>query len=345
MLKLDCFLAGKGDSFLLTWNEEGPHRLLIDAGNQNTYRFLKSRVQDFGKDDTILVTHVDYDHVGGFFKWLSDKETTLNPATRVIMNTPQLVFAPSDSDLVGVDHGVKLEELLFSLGIQCLPLYLGQANENSINLNGLKVQILSPKKEVIDTMVSKWTANEIYQQYEQARNQVDNKVAARDELLIERNHILSNPPVPHNWKTDLLNASSIAFMLEYQDFRLLFLGDANPQLLCEELELKGHTKEEPLKIDLFKVSHHGSKHNTTQDLLERIKCSKYLISTDGSGPYYHPSRETLILISTYGRISNDHPITIYSNYPLPLDKLLTLEEQETLNLDFQVIQFLKFPEE
>jgi len=44
-------------------------------------------------------------------------------------------------------------------------------------------------------------------------------------------------------------------------------------------------------------------------------------------------------------ISNDHPITIYSNYPLPLDKLLTLEEQETLNLDFQVIQFLKFPEE
>jgi beta-lactamase superfamily II metal-dependent hydrolase len=345
MLKLNCFLAGKGDSFLLTWNEVCPHRLLIDAGNQNTYRFLKSMVQDFNKDDSILVTHVDYDHVGGFFKWLSDKETTFNPTSRVFMNTPQLIFAPSDSDLVGVDHGVKLEELLFSRGIKCLPLYLDQADDNTINMHGLKLQILSPKKEVIDKLISKWTANEIYQQYEQARNQIDNKVAARDELLIERNHILYNQPVPHNWETDLLNASSIAFIVEYQDYRLLFLADANPLLICEELERKGYTKEHPLEIDLFKVSHHGSKHNTTQDLLQRIKCSKYLISTDGSGPYYHPSRETLILISTYGRISNDYPITIYSNYPLPLDKLLTPEEQETLNLDFQVIQFLKFPEE
>ncbi|MDQ1165682.1 ComEC/Rec2 family competence protein [Flavobacterium sp. SORGH_AS_0622] len=345
MLKLDCFRAGKGDSFLLTWNGEGRHRLLIDAGNQNTYRFLKSIVQDFGKDDTILVTHVDYDHVGGFFKWLSDKETTLNPALRVFMNTPQLVFAPSDSDLVGVDHGVKLEELLFSRGIQCTPLYLDQYNDNSITMHGLKLQILSPKKEVIDRLISKWNANEIYQQYEQARNQVNNMVAVRDELLIERNHILSNQPVPHDWEIDLLNASSIAFILEYQDFRLLFLGDSNPQLICDELERKGHTKEYKLEIDLFKISHHGSKHNTTKDLLERIKCSKYLISTDGSGPYYHPSRETLILISTYGRISDDYPITIYSNYALPLDKLLTREEQETLNLDFQVIQFLNFPEE
>lgn len=345
MLRLDCFLAGKGDSFMLSWNEEDPHRLLIDTGNQNTYRFLKSRVQDFGKHDSILVTHVDYDHVGGFFKWLKDKETAFSPASKVFMNTPELILAPSDSDLVGVEHGVKLEELLRSRGIQCISLYLQENNDNLINIQGLSLHILSPKEEVIKGLIAKWTANEIYQQYVNSRNQVDNKVAARDERLIEREHILSNQPVPHNWETDLLNASSIAFILEYKDFRLLFLGDANPLLIIEELDRKGYTKEKQLEIDLFKVSHHGSKHNTTQDLLERIKCSKYLISTDGSGPYYHPSRETLILISTFGRISNDNPITIYSNYPLPLDKLLTAEEQNTLNLNFQVIQFLKFPEE
>lgn len=345
MLKLDCFQAGKGDSFLLSWDEEGPHRLLIDAGNKSTYRYIKANIQNFDKEDAIIVTHVDYDHVGGFFKWLSDKQHPFSASAIVYMNTPQLILAPSDSNLVGVEHGVKLEQLLLARGIKSLPIYINETNDDLIHIHGLNLLILSPRTEVIEKLVEKWTANEIYQEYENRRKQVDNKVATRDEPLMDIDKILSNQPLPHNWETDLLNATSVAFILEYQDNRLLFLGDANPKLICEELERRGHTKEKPLEVDLFKVSHHGSKHNTTQDLLERIKCSKYLISTDSSGPYYHPSRETLILISTFGRVSNEDLITIYSNYPLPLNKLLTLEEQETLNLNFQAIQNLKFPEE
>lgn len=345
MLKLDCFQAGKGDSFLLSWDEEGPHRLLIDAGNQNTYRFIKTKIQNFGKEDTIIVTHVDYDHVGGFFKWLSDEQYPFSPSAIVYMNTPQLILTPSDSNLVGVEHGVKLEQLLLERGISSLPIYINETNNDLIHIHGLNLRILSPSIEVIEKLLEKWTANEIYQEYENRRKQVDNKVATRDEPLIDIDKILSKQPLPHNWETDLLNATSVAFILEYQDNRLLFLGDANPTLICEELQRRGYTKDKPLEIDLFKVSHHGSKHNTTQDLLERIKCSKYLISTDSSGPYYHPSRETLILISTFGRISNEDQITIYSNYPLPLNKLLTLDEQKKLNLNFQVIQYLKFPEE
>lgn len=76
MLKLDLFQAGKGDSFMLTWNEAQTHRLLIDFGNQGTYRFIKSKVKDFGKGDSMLVTYVDYYHIAVFFKLLTDKQSS-----------------------------------------------------------------------------------------------------------------------------------------------------------------------------------------------------------------------------------------------------------------------------
>ena len=76
ILKLDFFQAEKGDSCMLTWKETQMHRLLIDFENQVTYRFIKSKVKDFGKGDSMLVTYVDYYHIAVFFKLLTDKQSS-----------------------------------------------------------------------------------------------------------------------------------------------------------------------------------------------------------------------------------------------------------------------------
>lgn len=343
MLKLDLFQAGKGDSFMFTWNEAQTHRLLIDFGNQGTYRFIKSKVKDFGKGDSVLVTHVDYDHIGGFFKWLSDKQSSLSSSASFYINTPQLVLCPPESDLVGIEHGVELEQFLISKKISCIPLYLGENNENQIIINGLALTILSPPEKVVKELIGQWTANEIYKKYQLSQKAENHKVATKSELLADINDILKNPPAPHKWEEDLLNSSSIAFILEYKESKLIFLGDANPVLICDELKRLGYRKDNRLEVDIIKISHHGSKRNTTPELLELLKCSNYLISTDSSGPYYHPSRETLILIHKYGRPSDQTPLVIYSNYPLKLDKLLSKDEQESLNFNFKPVSQLTFP--
>jgi beta-lactamase superfamily II metal-dependent hydrolase len=344
MLRIDCFKAGKGDCFLISWPQNAAHRLLIDFGIQGTYRFLAPRVKDFGVKDAVIVTHVDYDHIGGFFKWLSDQEQPFNSEVKVYMNTPNLILGPPESNLVGVEHGVDLEQMLYKLGVTVIPIFLEKNSTPIEDIYGLQLQVISPNKEVLSQLIKEWTASKVYQQYLLENKQNDNKVNTNVGDLRSIEDILTNPPRPHKWKDDLLNSSSISFIIHYKGNRLLFLGDANPSLVCIEFDRLGFNKNNRLPLDLIKISHHGSLHNTTQNMLERICCMQYLISTDSSGPYYHPSRETLILIATYGRPAPGHPIIIYSNYDLPLEKLLNDDELKSLNLQFKQIEFLDFPD-
>ena len=57
----------------------------------------------------------------------------------------------------------------------------------------------------------------------------------------------------------------------------------------------GYSKQNKLKVDIVKVSHHGSKDNTSNELLELIECNKFLISTDGK-QHGHPDKEALARI-------------------------------------------------
>ena len=49
-------------------------------------------------------------------------------------------------------------------------------------------------------------------------------------------------------------------------------------------------------LDLVKVSHHGSRHNTSPDLAKRISAKTYVLSTDGS-KHGHPNIEALLWIA------------------------------------------------
>jgi glyoxylase-like metal-dependent hydrolase (beta-lactamase superfamily II) len=63
------------------------------------------------------MTHVDYDHIGGLMKWLSDEQQPFNIETLLYINTPQLLITTDSTDQVAVEHGVdsksslKVEEL------------------------------------------------------------------------------------------------------------------------------------------------------------------------------------------------------------------------------------------
>ena len=77
------------------------------------------------------------------------------------------------------------------------------------------------------------------------------------------------------------NKSSIAFAWEYQNVpRMLFFGDAEAQLLAEQIKAKYQNR--PLLLDLIKVSHHGSYTNTSNALLGEID-AKYYVLSGGKG--------------------------------------------------------------
>lgn len=284
-----------------------------------------------------MITHVDYDHIGGIFKWLNDYRQPINRSVAFYMNTPQLLITPEQSDKVGIEHGINLEQLLKEKGITPRTLFLQQYEDNILHLNGLQLKILSPTKEVLKKLIEEWTAKDIYQNYLDKKLEDNDKVSAKGiSNYRSKDDILNNTPKPHQWDKDLLNSSSIAFVLSFKEANILFMGDSNPDLIADELYDQGYTPDNKLPLEMLKISHHSAKYNTTKQLLEIIDCSEYLLSTDSSGPYYHPSRETLILISEYGRPSRDKPIIIYSNYSLDVEKLLS--EEERFNIEFKEIE-------
>ena len=94
------------------------------------------------------------------------------------------------------------------------------------------------------------------------------------------------------------NGSSIAMLLETHGYRLLLTGDAQPDLLAESIrQLAEDRKELPLRIDAFKLAHHGSQGNITPELLDLIDCDLFLVSSNGDH-FQHPDHATIELIAS-----------------------------------------------
>lgn len=118
-----------------------------------------------------------------------------------------------------------------------------------------------------------------------------------DALLQESEHLDRTPT----------NGSSIAFILNIEKKKMLFLADAHPDLVLESLN--GYQPEGVVFFDVIKVAHHGSSANTSKALLEKIDAKKFIISTNGDKDG-HPDKTTIARI--VGRKSNFHRQLIFN---------------------------------
>ncbi|MBL0386380.1 MBL fold metallo-hydrolase [Tumebacillus sp. ITR2] len=93
--------------------------------------------------------------------------------------------------------------------------------------------------------------------------------------------------------TSATNGSSISFVMQYMDKRILFLGDSHPSVI--EQELRTLYGEGPIWFDAVKISHHGSSGNTSPALLQLIDSANFFVSTNGMR-FKHPELVTLARI-------------------------------------------------
>lgn len=140
------------------------------------------------------------------------------------------------------------------------------------------------------------------------KNEIDDvaNIIKKVEISSGKNDDTINKILKENKKYNdysLANRSSISFILEFNGYKLIFSGDTDTTTLINNISTEDN-------YDLLKVSHHGSKKNTSRDLLEKINCKNYLICTDGSGRSRHPNLETLLYISEH------EDSKIYTNYPI-----------------------------
>ena len=107
------------------------------------------------------------------------------------------------------------------------------------------------------------------------------------------------------------NGSSIAFLLEHQGISVLLGADAYAPVLVEALQAlsKHRGVQLPWQMDVFKLSHHGSRANITVDLFNAVQAQHYIVSTNGA-IFGHPDDEAIARVIVNGGKKRN----VYFNY-------------------------------
>ena len=112
-------------------------------------------------------------------------------------------------------------------------------------------------------------------------------------------HVL-NPAVEDISREE--NDDSIVILLDKGSFEALLTGDAGTAIVEELLpKIEAYTKDYVVNngLDVYKVSHHGSKYNTNFDIIRRLKPTSCVIPV-GKNNFGHPSKEVISYLKDSG---------------------------------------------
>ncbi|MED3575474.1 MBL fold metallo-hydrolase [Cytobacillus praedii] len=336
---IKVFPAANGDSFLIRIKDETSIKnIIIDGGKgelchqmlKNEFEQLEGQTQ---RINLLIVTHIDDDHIAGIIKLYKDKKINTSIIDKVWFNSGTLISSKLSEDEVSnrdipilsddpsrkmsVRQGETLEGILEETGAWHKELIsTGQLH----NFDEITLRILSPDIETLKELNKKWDSELKKLLMERLRKK---KMSSKTDYHKTINELCTED---FEEDTSLFNKSSIAFLLEDKNYRLLMLGDSHPSIIVNSLRNLGYSDENKLQVDILKISHHASKKNTSPDLLKIIDCEKFIVSSDGS-KHGLPNKQSLSrIVKSMGK-----PVTFYFNYS-SMKKIFSPEECKEHNI-------------
>lgn len=305
MFCLHMLPANHGDCL---WIEYGsgaaPHRVLIDGGPSGAWKYLGAKLDAVPRDkrhfELLVCTHVDADHITGVLKILKENEHGARyddvwfNGFKHISNSVD--FAPAQGEALSAILEARPWNKAFGGEVILLPGE-GPLMETTL-AGGMKLTIMSPTFTKLRKFVPKWRKECIKAGLDpdhpaKLEEAPPLSFATPEELDIEA-------AANADFKEDRAeaNGSSIAFLAEYNGKRVLFGADAHPSVLIEAIERMNPTGGR-LKVDAFKLPHHGSQNNVSRELIEKVDAPRYLVSTNGD-IFRHPDAEALARVVKFG---------------------------------------------
>lgn len=336
-VNIDILKANHGDSILISQIvKSGTVNILIDGGSPATFKYgprgrekghlckkleeLKARNEHI---DLAILTHIDDDHIGGMLKAFEVEDYLKGMVKRIWFNSSNLiteyfkhppiteneVVLDDGSALTGVGQGKALDAVLKEIGCERpLIVMAGQ----TLVLGAFTFKILSPTERNLKDLLCIWPSEEV-------GALTSNRKIDHSESF---ETILKNDVFKED--KSIANGSSIAFILEVENKKMLFLGDAFDKTIINSLKLLGYSESNKLSLNLVKISHHGSKHNTSSDFLKMIVSDNYVISTNGD-KHGLPDKKAIARI-----IKSNSSGVISFNYANILDSLTSNETDDSI---------------
>lgn len=298
MLKIKVLPANCGDCIILTFDDgDNIKNILIDGGVGSIYDdILKDEIIKIKgsnqKIDLLIVTHTDDDHIKGIIKFIEDDTT--NDCIKEVWFNSWTNFGGKEVKLshqgkeISAKSARTLENKLKEMNIWNNTL-IHQGIYRKYNK--AKITVVSPNETSLNNLKN-YLKNEF--------NISESDDRKKSIEFLQKRTFKEDDKIP--------NGSSIAFIFEYKDKKLLFTGDSFPSIVLEGLEkMKFIDDTKKLKLDYIKLSHHASKKNISDELLEKIECNNYIVTTQGCNG--KPNKETFARILKYHK-----PLNLYFNY-------------------------------
>lgn len=267
------------------------------------------------------VWHNGYRHLG-----LDGPSASEEEKRAVLSQVATLGESEGAEEKISVKEAETLSSLITRNGYQWNKTFGGKAvlaGSKVVLRPGITMSILSPRPEELRRLARIWKRGLATKGVNQSIIAPEFEVVFELELPLisdaedgEADTPISysdsdEVPDPSTFREDTsaINGSSIAFLLECIGRKFLFLADGLPSVIVDGIH--GLLDSPQLvEVDLIKVSHHGSRNNTSPDLVQAVRSRIHVISTDGS-KHEHPHAEALFRI-----VGSSSPgCSLVFNYP------------------------------
>jgi hypothetical protein len=301
---IEMLPAGHGDALWIEYGDADVcHRWLIDCGTQQTAPNLLRRVEQIPKSERMLelfvMTHIDSDHIGGALPFLRAAREGLRFGDVWFNGWRHL------SGRLGARQGEA-----FSTAIEDLRLPWNAWREgNAIAIDGetlpehvlpggMKLTLLSPAPRELKKLAPVWV-QELKRYGLEPGSRVDYSRFLKGTPSTSTN-VDELADAPFSGDAGAPNGTSIALLAEFGGAAAVLGADAYAPVLAASIKrLLQQRGIDRLKVDVFKLAHHGSQNNLNKDLLALLDCRHYLLSTNGDY-FCHPDRQAIGRIVKYG---------------------------------------------
>jgi hypothetical protein len=352
MYTVEMLPAAQGDCLWIEYGDGdgAPHRILIDGGTVGTIDAIKAKIDHVVANegrcrfDLVVVTHVDGDHIEGVIRLLGEPSLPVD-IDDIWFNGYNHLPDPDGADadqFLGAKQGDFLSVLIKKRGLRWNDrwggetIYVPPKNRGKLPRRdlpgGMEVVLLSPTYEQLLKLSKRWDSElqkaglANWTEQEQIEALLASRtLAPEDEFLGDEDFLGDEGAidvaklVAEDKRVDKspANGSSIAFLATYEGTSCLFSGDAYSSVLEENIDrLAEETRTSPVVIDAYKTPHHASRGNVHDELLAKIECRRFLVSTSGAR-FRHPDRQAIARLvgGTWRREpANDRPVELFFNY-------------------------------
>lgn len=307
MCKIKIFAVNSGDCMSIKYKgtDDKYHNIFIDCGFAGTFAStLEKEVIDIkSKGETIelfVLTHTHQDHIGGISRFIK-KYGNDDIIDKYWFNGGRLLLNLDESPKISINQGYELEKYLIKNKNGNKDKIVFKRNDEDIF--GAEVCVIGPNEEVLNKFLSTWSKDYSILGEKISTALCDWGIDIKDFNL----EIFDEDDCDDN-------KSSIVLLFTFNNKKILFLGDSAPSEVVKSLRVMGYSKENRLKLEYLKVSHHASRGNTSNELLEIIDCNKFIISTNGANSYKFPHKETFARILRHELRDINEKIQFIFNY-------------------------------